>query len=262
VYPSKLFITQFISKQITYAPILLLFLVLQNQIVFCQNLVNNSSFEIYSRCPRSISHKKKFIVDWYSPSKGTPDYFNSCSKGSAGIPNNFAGYQYPKSGNGYIGFGFANLGYGFSREYIATKLDKKLKKDSLYVIEFHISLARSSKFAISEIGVYLSKNKINYKTERTLPVKPQLVKTFKYYENVDSWTHLSFIYKAEGNERFVAIGNFQDDFNLDFITRSDTIVYSSKVPPSAYYFLDDVRVRRANKFDMDYTIDLNNSNLP
>src|SRR5690606_6560689 len=66
-----------------------------------QNMVPNGDFEFYSNCPTAISQVDS-CIGWRQWSRGTSDYYNACSQ-NAGVPANFAGYQYPHSGNAYMG---------------------------------------------------------------------------------------------------------------------------------------------------------------
>jgi len=69
------------------------------------NLITNGDFEEYVFCPAGFTERpvRKLIPYWEVPSKGTPDYFNVCSKRDAGVPKNFAGRIFAHSGSGYAG---------------------------------------------------------------------------------------------------------------------------------------------------------------
>ncbi|HNI45360.1 MAG TPA: hypothetical protein PK230_11735, partial [Chitinophagales bacterium] len=86
--------------------------------LMAQNLVPNYDFEDTLQCPNAFGQIA--IADgWFSPTDGTPDYFNSCVAGNStlGNPDNYYGSQAPYSGNGYAGF-FA-FGPGNLREYVS-----------------------------------------------------------------------------------------------------------------------------------------------
>jgi len=53
-----------------------------------QNLVLNPSFENTKRCSYYIGRLNENIVDWSTPTYGTTDLFNPCSKNNTGIPDN------------------------------------------------------------------------------------------------------------------------------------------------------------------------------
>ena len=72
---------------------------------FAQNLVPNSGLEYFFACPGSYNYSTtgKVAPGWFSPTTGTPDLFNQCSKGEAGVPANWAGVSKTVGGKGYAG---------------------------------------------------------------------------------------------------------------------------------------------------------------
>jgi len=238
-----------------------------------QNLIPNSSFENYIYCPKNFTPNKsafaKRVDNWYSPTKGTPDYFNKCSRYRAGVPNNHAGISEAKSGKGYVGLILIYNPYIFSkveflREYIATELKQELLKDSLYCLRFYISLGDYSKYATDEIGVYFSYKKIHKHTNLNLPFTPQIVfngnivdscnecvfwnekpaskrtEQCKVFANDKEWDMLYSTYRANGGEKYLAIGNFEKPFEAKWVERKLKNVYTSKIFSGAYYYIDDV----------------------
>jgi OOP family OmpA-OmpF porin len=238
-----------------------------------QNLIPNSSFENYFYCPKNFTPNKsafaKRVANWYSPTKGTPDYFNKCSRYKADVPNNFAGISEAKSGDGYAGLiliynPYISSKVVYLREYIATELKQELLKDSLYCLRFYISLGDYSKYATDEIGVYFSDEKIRKHTNLNLPFTPQIVfngnvvdscnesifwnerstdsktEQCKVFANDKEWDMLCSTYRAIGGEKYLAIGNFEKPFEPKWIERKLKNVYSSKIFSGAYYYIDDV----------------------
>ncbi len=210
-----------------------------------QNLVPNFSFEKYSECPDgcSIIPKSYFVDDWIMATLGTPDYFNACSNKS-GVPDNWVGKLYAKSGNGYAGLiagmyinGNGNLEE--KREYIEASLKRKLINDTFYYLGFSASLAGNSPVAINGLGMFLSDTLADIlKSIEHLPFKPQLIyKDNRIISEQYKWTELGEIYKATGNEQFVIIGNFQPDNET-----SMKPVSSKGSLNCSYYLIDDVFV--------------------
>ena len=132
--------------------ILIIFYIFAFKDANSQNLILNSSFENYKHCPQYYRSKKNFLPYWYSPTMGTPDYYNECSRYKAGVPKNFSGISEPYSGNGYIGLIIASPTntIGYYREYIATKFVSKLEYGEKYCLKFYISLADYAKYAIKQ----------------------------------------------------------------------------------------------------------------
>ena len=74
---------------------------------------------------------------WSTPTQGSTDYFNACSKVMS-APENFNGVQYPKSGEAYAGFYF--YAPGDYREYIQAELTRTLRRGIKgYQLTFYVS---------------------------------------------------------------------------------------------------------------------------
>lgn len=125
-------------KYISFCPFIL-YLIVSN-FAFGQNLVPNPSFEEYLECPLSTAEFQTQVVDWYSFS-GSPDYFNTCNSdglGTAGVPDNAWGFQYPVTGNAYAGVITFVHYLENDREYIACPI-AQLNIGTSYYIMFYIS---------------------------------------------------------------------------------------------------------------------------
>ena len=105
---------------------------------FSQNLVPNSSFEEFFRCPGSYNYAVdgKLAPGWFSPTTGTPDLFNVCSKGDAGVPTNWAGSTKALSGVGYGGIYVFLKSRKNYREYLQNELTQPLVCGGKYYVEF------------------------------------------------------------------------------------------------------------------------------
>lgn len=218
--------------------------------ITAQNLVTNPDFEQFRTCPGKANDKLKakyqLIPRWYTVSAASPDYFNSCSKSKkVGVPVNFAGEMEPHSGNGYIGLILkANHNYykgsPLYTEHITNRLKKPLKKDEYYCFEMWICLGKNSYIAAKDFGVYFSKSALEFNNPPdTLPTPHIKYVTEKFIDNKTEWIALRGIYKAQGGERYMTIGNFQPWLKGRFIPyrslRGKEILYEY-----AYYLIDDV----------------------
>ncbi|MFC2087097.1 OmpA family protein [Bacteroidota bacterium] len=214
------------------------------------NLVPNYSFEKYSKCPSEYTfHPKSYFVDnWTMPTIGTPDYFNDCSV-EAGIPVNWAGKVYPKTGKGYVGMISAMFGtdayLSDLREYIQVKLKKKLEAGAYYYVGFHISWGQSSKYAIDKFGLYLSEREIDTtKFAGIIKVIPQIKNADGFILDIENkWHKIDGIVKSTGKEEYLIIGNFNYD--------EDLILYKNVgrgLKNYTYYFVDDVFVFKVDSF--------------
>src|SRR5262245_58990648 len=66
-----------------------------------QNLVTNWSFEDTVMCPPAIN--SVYAAIGWSTYNLSPDYFHSCNVNLAGVPSNFTGYQFARTGVAYTG---------------------------------------------------------------------------------------------------------------------------------------------------------------
>lgn len=225
---------------------ILLFLVTCIFPVRAQDLVQNGGFENYRTCPGGHTEApSQFAVDsWFSPSVGTPDYYNVCSHGEADIPHNWAGVSDPYEGVGYAGlYLWASMGRNY-REYLQTELLEPLIRDSLYYLEFHYKLSSYSKYSIDRIGLLLTDSVVRLNHDLTFNAEPTLsiIKDTALTMETGLWEEAKMLYKARGGEKFLMIGNFFDN--------NDTHHYQIKFRPIAqemlahyaYYYIDAVSV--------------------
>jgi gliding motility-associated-like protein len=221
------------------------------------NLVPNSSFEEYSTCPNYIN--QLYYCDyWFSPTRNTPDYFNSCFTGlaiqSPDIPLNHFGFQNARTGNAYAGI---HLRYSspLGKEYISIRLLDSLSSGKKYCFEFHVSLADSSRNGINLIGLYLSNTNdtiytdtvtsglyngvLNYQTV----YQSQLVIT-----DTISWVKINGEFYANGGEQYLIIGSFVNNSMLTIDS-----IQSAGYFMTSYYYIDDVSLYECPDIPPDST---------
>ncbi|MFK7757722.1 MAG: OmpA family protein [Flavobacteriales bacterium] len=222
--------------------ILISFLVLLANEFYAQNLVPNPSFEEHKYCPTTYNQTSLTLLEgWRQASDGTPDYFNACSK-KAGVPNNIFGQQPAKSGEGYTGLvTFASSKRDY-REYLYAPLNRKLSAGEKVCIELFVSPADDSRFVNDGIGVKLSKKKLNFLTDKVIDIKASMEGPELYFvDGYDQWILLSSEYTATGGERFITIGNFKPDSELNVLKRTTTEEIAAN--NWAYTYLDSVVVK-------------------
>jgi outer membrane protein OmpA-like peptidoglycan-associated protein len=211
-----------------------------------QNLVPNPSFEQYYRCPGSYNPQgsdRNFAPGWVSPTLGTPDLFNRCSFGNAGVPHNWAGVAHAHKGFGYSGI-YAWLNNSAYREYLQAKLTDSLVAGRTYAVEFFIRLSVYSKYSIDRIGALLSDSSNRMSSDRIWKVQPSFthVMDSAYSKDTGLWNRVYFEYKAKGGEKYISIGNFSSDaeikkYHLSFSQASEPMLNTA-----AYFYIDDVSV--------------------
>ncbi|MEX0290210.1 MAG: OmpA family protein [Flavobacteriaceae bacterium] len=213
---------------------------LSSATLLAQNLVENPSFEEYLDCPKRLGNFNTDVAHWSTPTIGSTDYFNACSK-AMGTPENFNGKQPADFGNGYAGmYMYAPDDY---REYIQVPLVKTLEAGKKYSISFYVSLAERSDYAVKEFGVLFSEHKLQKAIKKELS-KMQLYKGggnrfnfmeigyTNFYKDTKDWILVQTQFVAKGMENFLTIGNFENNVRTrKFKTKRDA-------KQGAYYYID------------------------
>lgn len=212
-----------------------------------ENLIPNGSFEELDSCPNGGDDF--FVKSWFNPTQATPDCFNDCNNqlnGNSGIPRNFAGYQNPIDGFGYIGI------YTYDkleeyREYVGCELRHSMTKGTVYSITMYVSLSGLGNIATNNLGVAFTNSMPLQNDHRILSLTSVPI----YFENVildtTEWHHLVWNYTATGSEQYMVIGNLLHDneTTLAFIDSAEPEYFS-------YYFIDQVSVVKNDIATIDF----------
>lgn len=248
--------------------------ILQAQI----NLVRNPSFETTNTCAIAYWGIDTLWFDdpllyrtaqyWISPNNESPDYYNSCQLDglNLSVPRNWFGYQYPHTDNAYMGILPYSLNlvfnpFGDSREYIQTRLQKKLEPGALYCGQFYLSLTYETTHkyhavAIGDMAMALTQQQplndarpiLQVPTSQTaILLDPQITQQGTIDRDTGTWQLVQGVFKAKGGEEWLTIGNFR--------TRqaTDTIIIRPAADPAsqdifiAYYYIDDVSVVKVSE---------------
>lgn len=181
-----------------------------------QNLVPNFSFEYSDTCSSGSLPNIIFPEPWFRE-YGTVDYLHPCKSLVSSSPSNTFGFQMPYSGEGYIGCYNFVVPYLY-REYASVALEDTLIAGNKYRIEFNVSLSDSSWYATKNIGIYFSEDTVASNLDTLLTKEPQIEYTgTNYLTDRENWTKIEAIYTALGGERYITIGNFDDDINTDTV---------------------------------------------
>jgi len=224
-----------------------------------QNLVPNYSFEKFEECPDEVTvvSKKDLIPNWFMPTRGTTDYYNSCTIRQVNVPDNVMGSMYALDGEAYTGIILVERPPGDSqlkkplhyREYLQSRLKQPLKKDSLYCIQFYFSIASYSTYAVDKLGLYVSRDQVSRRlSSKIIDVEPQIsIDTLNIFTERDYWKQVCDTFRARGGEEYITIGNFYDDYHtkfkkLDYLIYRGTIQKKIKENKLAYYYVDVVSV--------------------
>lgn len=211
---------------------------------FAQNLVPNPSFEEYTSCPWA-DNQLHFAAPWTNPGGDTPDFFHTCSNtftgSDVGVPNNWQGYQYPRTGDGYAGILVLRLDHE-TKEYIQVELPQSLEEHQLYEIKFYAVLSKSSKYAINSLSLYFTDEAVNSLDVYFPYFSPQIT-AHTFISSKDEWVEVKGCYSAKGNEKFIIIGNFKINSDTEYVELVDG---QSMFSNFAYYYIDDVSITPIN----------------
>ncbi|WP_113662363.1 T9SS type A sorting domain-containing protein [Pedobacter nanyangensis] len=219
------------------------------------NYVKNPSFEDTVKCPdgwSQISYAKHWscAVDTIDNPPYAPEYFNVCAKSiyQAGIPENTGGYQFPNTGNAYVGL---HTYYDKTmplppsiippnfRDYAQGRLHKHLKTGQTYCVSFWVVMGEASAYGQNKIGAYLDDGSINARDTpgaEITDVIPQVFST-EIIKDTFNWTKVEGSFVASGNETHITLGCFAKNEDVDTFHN----IWGGLIQYSYFYF-DDVSV--------------------
>lgn len=224
-------------------------------ITYCQNLVDNGSFELgQPQCDFTVLpyFYSTSVYGWGIPNNSTADVFstqilNKACFGSmpdSGMDidpmNPRPGSILPRSGNRFVGI-FTYLKKEEYREYIQGRLTTPLIPGQSYCVEMYVAVAGQPRYATNGLGIYFSPEFLDYHpTIGSLPYTPQIVEN----EIITStgWVRIAGIYKPTAAITYFTIGNFKTDNQTQVIDKGGYKPNSYSYE-GAYYFVEDVSVR-------------------
>ncbi len=213
----------------------LLFSGVREEIFSQPNLVPNPSFENVTACD-SLGVALGSVPPWDSPTVGSPDIFNTCAippSQQFNVPTNYYGYQYPHTGNGYVGEVIFGQGQNL-REYLQVQLDSVLIANKMYCVSFYTSKSNGNDYAVNNMGLYFSATHTQIPNAYRLNLTPQIIDT-NIISDTASWTLVSGTYIAQGGEQYIIIGNFNTEATTDTLAMNGIENWS-------YYYIDDVTI--------------------
>ena len=211
-----------------------------SQFIRGQNLVMNPSFEDTIPC-NQVNYPPSFsCYPWFLATSGNVDYFsetNQCWSYSA--PESVFGFQYARTGVAYCGLLiYENIPQFYNyREYLEGILYDTLQTGHTYCVSFYVVNGNFNRYYSASIGVYFSTDSVyDQSTIYNLSYVPQIINTNGIIYDTLNWTQISGTFVAGGGEKFITIGNFNDDAN----TVLDSNTYANQ--PAVYFYIDDVSV--------------------
>jgi len=231
------------------------------------NLVPNGDLESYKACIGFNVWLDTNIntIKWFGTNA---IYCNVCNNSwvtgdgyNFGVPQNTFGYQYPRSGNGYIAI------LPFAEQYLAPNIFSEAGyaevqlsglcirrldyKGVFYITNCGLSgvyyeswkaLDDSIMFSsTTNLGIYLNNKPLQ--ANNKLQVKPAQIKNDinRNLNDTVNWMEVSGIFEANGTEQYLSIGIFDDSSSIKFFNS-----FGQNKPHAGYkgkilqYFIDDV----------------------
>ncbi len=207
-----------------------------------QNLVPNGCFDYSDTCSTQSIEPYDEIDPWFRL-LGSADYLHPCFHQEYSVPQSTGGGGQPSCGQGYIGISCYVTAF-LGREFITVELTEPLSTNVNYKVRFRISRMDSCWYATKNVGVYLSNDVPAANLTNLLNLEPQV----KYEDNtfitdIHGWTRIEGALTATGGERYLTIGNFDDDENTDTLFVPGGGAYRPNQPDfwkTAYYYVDGV----------------------
>jgi gliding motility-associated-like protein len=227
----------------------------KSQHILSGNLVPNSGFEEFTTCPYDGS-LIYLAFPWTNANSGSSDYLNNCS--TSNYISNILQNNQPHNGNGCAGvFLFLapsiNGNYNY-REYIEIKLTSTLINKRKYCINYFTILSKECGIAIENIDLvlscnYITPNPVILPYSYVIDSTPQIKNSKGIISDRVNWTKISGIYISIENEKFLTIGNFNNDNSTNMLIDTTKINWKSSL-----YLIDDVSVCECS-FDINLGAD-------
>ncbi|MFY7963720.1 MAG: hypothetical protein ACOVO1_02380, partial [Chitinophagaceae bacterium] len=153
------------------------------------------------------------------------------------------GYQPARTGSAYVVMFYFNV----INNYFQVKLIDSLKANKYYYAEYYVNLTNISEIACNNQSMLFTKNAVYVDTANNaqiLPANPQITN----YKNdiiadTVNWVKVSGIFKAQGGEQYLTLGNFRD-----LVNDTKRIIFQTIGYGGALYYADDVAVYELDSF--------------
>lgn len=211
-----------------------------------ENLVPNGDFEnSATKGLKSYGMLDDLCEDWFSGTKAPADLYATGMKSEkVNIPNNLFGKQDAMSGEMYAGFRAYTKDKKKNRTYLQVKLSEDLEEDVQYCVKINISLADLSKYAVNNIGVYMSDRKIVQPNTGPM-IKDDFQikhKSNKVMMSQEGWETICGTIVGTGEEEYMIIGCFERDDKLQIEKMKRPKGMTGTQVYDAYYYIDNVEV--------------------
>ena len=209
-----------------------------------QGIVPNGNFDDFEFKSLKTPNQVDLATPWITPNVTFCDLFSKGVKSpKIQVPGNEHGIQEAASGSSYAGFRAYSKDPKKARTYLEVKLNQKLVEGQQYCIRYSLSLAELSKFAVNNVGVYVTDKKMQYSKDNAIMVEPQVTIGDNVPVNImDSWEHICGSYTAVGGEEYIVIGGFGAEDKMKVEKMKKPAGVSGTVMNDSYYFIDNIEI--------------------
>lgn len=205
-----------------------------------QNIIVKGSFEELTNCPGSAG-ELGYAQPW-NTGEGSSDVMNVCGLYEWGVPVNRGGGQWPRTGNGYAGIGTYSTFFIEARETLWQPIRYTLVGGEEYYFEAFVSLKDSFHYATHNIGIVFEDTMLGGTSdlECLFQCPPAVENTSaNSLSSKSEWVKVSGTFVAQGNEKFIHIGNLRNDVNseIELVGGGVGVEYSWE---ESGYYVDDV----------------------
>lgn len=207
------------------------------------NLVPNGSFEETEKKVKEPG-QIELATPWKSATLQPADlYSSSTKKEEVAVPRNTYGEEKPLDGENYAGIRMYSDKDRQPRSYLYVELTEALEAGKTYCVTMNVSFADMSKFAVNNLGIYLSEDELTAKNTDILSAKPQVMqRTNRIFNKQFYWEPICAEYKAKGGEQYLTIGNFfPSEDTKNERTRRPKGFFGAQMT-DGYYYIDQVSV--------------------
>jgi hypothetical protein len=188
-------------------------------IATAQNLVPNPSFEDTTNC-HLPEGQYEFMLGlarpWFSANAATPDVYSGNPVVACGTNTIQEGLMNAHDGLRYAGaYMYTNSSTsGGTKEYMAVRLSQDLVAGNVYRLSMYLARSSFSRFSVDTIGAYFSPDSLYEDSYARLQVVPQVRFGAEGHFTSMEWIEVMGFYTAEGGERYLYIGSFEEDADM------------------------------------------------
>ncbi len=235
----------YVHKMILLIRLTLFSIVCSAQITYMDttNLIPNPGFETFNMFPLGWyykgEHYTQLVRFWSSPTGASPDAYGPQVIVPASWRKNGFGQATPHSGNAMSGITLYGCedGKPHCREYLQVALKENLVPGQRYELSFYYNCLERS-LQIDRLGVVFISEPIHIEKDICLcDLNGQYLPELKKVE-AGQWVKFSFFFVAHDEASYLIIGNFDED------SYTHTSSTAKKPLPYAYYYIDDVRLKK------------------